>query len=77
MSAPLLVVTKGNPDDHEIAAATVAVLALLQSTRDKARFTPRDKAGFIPGRTTPEPGRAPGWVRDPGYTPPGFWATSR
>ncbi|MFD8496241.1 acyl-CoA carboxylase epsilon subunit [Amycolatopsis sp. NPDC059657] len=61
MSAPFLVVTKGNPDDHEIAAATVAVLALLRTTE----------------RTPPEPGRAPGWVRDDGYTPPGFWATSR
>lgn len=44
MSAPLLVVTKGNPDDHEIAAATVAVLALLRTTQ----------------RTPPEPSRPPG-----------------
>ena len=63
MSAPepFLTVVRGEPDDEEVVAATVAILTLLQS---------RGEAGDAGLRRRP-----PGWVSD-GYHPPGAWAAS-
>jgi hypothetical protein len=56
---PFLVVVRGRPDDEEIAAATLAMLALARS-RTPTTGDSRTKA--------------PGWVAEPGYTPPGCWS---
>jgi hypothetical protein len=58
---PLFTVVRGRPDDEELAAATVAILTLLQARADADDVGPRR--------------RPPGWVSD-GYHPPGAWAAS-
>ncbi|MEC3982359.1 acyl-CoA carboxylase subunit epsilon [Amycolatopsis sp. H20-H5] len=58
---PLFTVVRGEPDDEEVAAATVAILALLVG---------RGEPGDAARRALP-----PGWVSD-GYHPPGVWAAS-
>jgi hypothetical protein len=57
---PFMVILRGRPDDEEIAAATVAILGLVRSR---------------PARNSVVSGtKAPGWVPERTYTPPGFWA---
>jgi hypothetical protein len=57
---PFMVILRGQPDDEEIAAATVAILGLVRSR---------------PARTSVVSGtKAAGWVPERTYTPPGFWA---
>jgi Acyl-CoA carboxylase epsilon subunit len=55
-------IVRGAPDGDEIAAATVALLAVL-----------RLRAGDDASADTP---RAPGWNQPYGYGPPGAWATT-
>ncbi|ASU85323.1 acyl-CoA carboxylase subunit epsilon [Nocardiopsis gilva YIM 90087] len=59
--APFMRIVRGSPDDEEIAAITVAVLALMRS-----------RAGASsPQRSAPRSAR---WTQWRGYTPPGAWA---
>jgi hypothetical protein len=58
---PFMVVLRGQPDDEEVAAATLALLALVNGEKSRGR-----------AESGPKPA---GWVAENGYTPPGFWAT--
>jgi Ser/Thr protein kinase RdoA (MazF antagonist) len=61
MSAPVLRIVRGEPDDTEIAAATAAILLLAARGADFP-------AEGIAARS--------GWVPEHAYRPPGAWASS-
>ncbi|WP_253882876.1 acyl-CoA carboxylase subunit epsilon [Actinomadura rupiterrae] len=60
---PLLRVVRGAPSDEELAALTVAVLAVVRA---------RNAGGAPDGAASPP---APGWVRPRSYRPPGAWGS--
>ncbi|MFC4907583.1 acyl-CoA carboxylase subunit epsilon [Actinomadura gamaensis] len=60
---PLLRVVRGAPTDEELAALTVAVLAVVRS---------RSTAGEGGDAARPP---VPGWVRPRTYRPPGAWGS--
>ncbi|MQY09716.1 acyl-CoA carboxylase epsilon subunit [Actinomadura macrotermitis] len=60
-ASPLLRVVAGAPDAAELAAVTVAILALLRGRAESA--------------ARPAPARPAGWRRPAGYRPPGAWSS--
>ncbi|WP_184072850.1 acyl-CoA carboxylase subunit epsilon [Nocardiopsis mwathae] len=54
-------IVRGSPDDEEIAAITVAVMALMRSRAEESG----------PSRPAPRSAR---WTQWRGYCPPGAWA---